>query len=362
MKKIGMFFILTVVASQAVAVDLNLSDLDKEIRSSGSKSIMFQHSGATSKEQDNATKKEQPKAEPQKKATVFQQYNLFGSGYKIAALVNGEMVSNKDLQERANLLSLTTGIQVNARNKKMISERVMQNVIDEKIKLQEAQKQNVHVSDEEIQEAYRNFERSNGIPRGKFQRVLNEYHVSKEVFLTQIRANLLWNKLVARRLGSNVDVSVREVEEEFDRIKKDMETPKYMVSEIVIKRKDGDHIEELVDILRKDPRFELYAAQFSQSASAPSGGKLGWISPGQLAKPLDNVVRNLGVGKVSNAVLYRNEYYIFKMDKIYNPKQNKKDMPKEEEVRAFIKNRKTDAQANKYIRDLRNRAVVERKF
>lgn len=131
---------------------------------------------------------------------------------------------------------------------------------------------------------------------------------------------------------------------------------------IVIKRKDGEHIGELVEILQKDPRFELYAAQFSQSASAPSGGKLGWVAAGQLAAPLDKVVRSLKEGQVSQAVPYRADYYIFKMDKIYNPVRDKQKMPDEDEVRTFIQNRKTDEMANKYIRDLRNRAVVEKKF
>ena len=66
--------------------------------------------------------------------------------------------------------------------------------------------------------------------------------------------------------------------------------------------------------------------------------------------------------QVSQAVPYRADYYIFKMDKIYNPARDKQKMPDEDEVRTFIQNRKTDEMANKYIRDLRNRAVVEKKF
>ena len=50
------------------------------------------------------------------------------------------------------------------------------------------------------------------------------------------------------------------------------------------------------------------------------------------------------------------------MDRIYNPATDKQKMPTEDEVREFIKNRKTDEIANKYIRDLRNQAVVEKKF
>jgi parvulin-like peptidyl-prolyl isomerase len=362
------------LSQSAFATGVDVSDIDRAVRSQKSQSIMFrknseaeaelrrqdQESAARARAEAEAVAQAQSKMKREQQ--FFRPYNLFGSGLKIAATVNGEMVSNKDLQQRANLLALTTGIQINAKNKKMVAERALQNTIDEKIKLQEAKKQNIHVSEEEIKDAYRNFERSNGVPAGRFVGVLKQYQVSPDVFMAQIKANLAWNKLVARRMGGNIDVSTREVEDEFSRIKKDIDTPKYMVSEIVIKRKDAEHIDELVEILRNDKRFELYAMQFSQSASAPSGGKIGWVSPGQLAEPLDRAIRNLGVGHISNAIPYRSDYYIFRMDKIYNPKKDKRDMPTEEEVRTFIKNRKTDEMANKYIRDLRNRAVVERKF
>ncbi len=367
MMKLVLSLFCILCAGNAVAMDV--SDLDRELRSSTSKSIMFRRNNIDDEEE---RMREQAEAEARaaaeresrlkKEQAVFRPYNLFGSGLKIVATVNGEMLSNKDLQERANLFSLTTGIRVNDKNKKMVAEKVLQNTVDEKIKLQEAAKQGVSVSDKEVKEAYRNFEKSNSVPVGKFAKVLKEYHVSNGVFMNQIKANLLWNKLINRKQGQGVYVSEREVSDEFERIKKDMNTPKYMVSEIVIKRKDGEHISELVDILQKDPRFELYAAQFSQSASAPSGGKLGWVAPGQLAEPLDRTIRNLKEGQVSKAVPYRADYYIFRMDKIYDPSKDKQKMPTEEEVRKFIENRKTDELANKYIRDLRNRAVVEKKF
>lgn len=361
--------LLTLASFNVWAADIDLSDLDRNVRSSSSKSIMFRRNGGDEAEQQARAEAEaKARAEAERKSQlkqerqIFRPYNLFGSGLRIVATINGEMISNKDLQERANLFALTTGLNINAKNKTMIAERVLQNTVDEKVKMQEAEKQGVHVSDKEIKEAYRNFEKANGVPFGKFASVLKEYHVSDNVFKSQLKANLLWNKLVERRQGANTEVSNREVEAELERIKRDMNTPKYMVSEIVIKRKDAEHIDELVDILRKDPRFELYAAQFSQAASAPSGGKLGWVAEGQLAAPLDKVVRSLKEGQVSQAVPYRADFYIFKMDRIYDPKKAEAKVPDDEEVRKFIKNRKTDELANKYIRDLRNRAVVEKKF
>lgn len=369
MIKSALFLLSILYAFDTYAADLDISNLDKELRSSSSKSIMFRRNNADDEEQmmrerAEAEARERMEREVQLKSepVVFRPYNLFGKGLKIVATVNGEMLSNKDLQERANLFALTTGIHINDKNRKMVAEKVLQNTVDEKIKFQEAEKQGVNVTDKEIKQAYRNFEKSNSVPAGKFASVLKEYHVSKDVFLNQIKANLLWNKLINRKQGQGIFISEREVSDELERIKKDMNTPKYMVSEIVIKRKDGEHISELVDILQKDPRFELYAAQFSQSASAPSGGKLGWVAPGQLAAPLDKAVRSLKEGEVSKAIPYRADYYIFRMDKIYNPVKDKQKLPTEDEVRKFIEERKTGELANKYIRDLRNRAVVEKKF
>ena len=365
MIKLGLFFSLVLFSFGASAVDV--SDIDKAIRNTKSKSIMFRRNQAERtemealKEQERKAE-EEAKAKMKKEAPVFKQYNLFGNGLKIMATINGEMVSNKDLQERANLFSLTSGILINDKNKDMIINKVMQNVIDEKIKLQEADKMGVKVSDAEIKEAYRNFEKSNGVPSGKFLNVLKEYKVSKDVFMTQIKTNLLWNKLVANKASRSIGVSDRELDDEYKRIKKDMKTSKYMISEIVISRKDGKHIDELVEILQTDPRFELYAVQFSQSASAPSGGKLGWVVAGQLAKPLDDAIKNMKEGQVSKAIMYRNDYYILRLDKKYVPGKKEQELPTDDEVRAFIKNRKADELANKYIRDLRNRAIVEKKF
>ena len=369
MIRVGLCVAVVLLAGNALANEINMDSIDKGIRSSKSRSIMFQGGSVDASvelmERQRAEEEKRRKEEEarlKKEQQVFRPYNLFGNGFKISAIINGEMVSNKDLQERANLFSLTTGLIVGEKNKEMVKDKVLQNTVDEKIKLHEAEKQGIVVSDSEIIEAYNNFEKSNGVPKGKFINVLKEYHVSKEMFMTQIKANLLWNKLVARKVGRNVGVSVKEIEDEYMRIKRDMKTPKYMVSEIVIKKKDAEHIGELVEILQNDPRFELYAVQFSQSASAPSGGKLGWITSGQLAEPLDRAIKGLKEGGVSKAILYRNDYYIFKLDKMYKPGAKEKELPTEDEVRKFIENRKSDEIANKYIRDLRNRAVVEKKF
>ena len=101
------------VQAPVQAADIDLSDLDKAVRSSGSKSIMFRRGGGEAEEarmqaeaEAEAREKAEQEAKVKQEQAVFRPYNLFGRGLKIAATINGEMISNKDLQERANLFAL----------------------------------------------------------------------------------------------------------------------------------------------------------------------------------------------------------------------------------------------------------------
>ncbi|MBR1601744.1 MAG: peptidylprolyl isomerase, partial [Alphaproteobacteria bacterium] len=130
---------------------------------------------------------------------------------------------------------------------------------------------------------------------------------------------------------------------------------------IVINKKDAKDLNGLVEVLRQDPRFELYAMQFSQSPSAANGGKLGWIVKGKLPTVLENTVIKLKEGGVSNPVAYGNDYYIFKMDKIFNPQTDAQSLPDRNQVKRYLENKKLEEYSNKYIKNLRNRALIEKK-
>ena len=92
------------VQAPVQAADIDLSDLDKAVRSSGSKSIMFRRGGGEAEEarmqaeaEAEAREKAEQEAKVKQEQAVFRPYNLFGRGLKIAATINGEMISNKDL-------------------------------------------------------------------------------------------------------------------------------------------------------------------------------------------------------------------------------------------------------------------------
>lgn len=305
--------------------------------------------------------KEQQEAE-RKRAEELKPVKLYENNLKIYALVNGEVITSSDMQSRINAFIMTTGIPYNAKTKNMITGKVLQTAIDEKLKIQEAQKNNIKVTAQELSKAVREFEQSNKMEAGQLKKVLAQAGVRMNVWTKQIEADLAWKKLISSKGYSRISVGETEIDRAMVDIKKDMKTQKYMISEIVINKKDAKDIKELSEVLRQDPRFELYAMQFSQSPSAANGGHLGWVTKGKLPQVLETAAFKLKEGAVSDPVAYGNDYYVFKMEKIFNPQTDAKSLPSRKQVRAYLENKKMEEFSNKYIKDLQNKALIEKKI
>lgn len=278
---------------------------------------------------------------------------------KIAAVVNGEIISNQDIQNRINAFLMTTQIPLNDQTRNMIMQRVIHAAIDEKIKLQAAEKNNITISEKEIDASVQNFEKNNRIPKGELKNILKQAKVSQESFRSQMKSDLAWLRLLKSKMRNEGTITQKEIETALADAKQDLSTPKYQVSEIFVKKDKAKDIQSLVDNLRADNRFELYAMQFSDSASASNGGNLGWINEGKLPETLENAVKKLKAGDITNAILLNDGYYILKLNQRFDPAKDKPVIPSEKDIRAFLSNQKMETLAQKYLQDLRQQAIIE---
>ncbi|MBR1601313.1 MAG: SurA N-terminal domain-containing protein, partial [Alphaproteobacteria bacterium] len=262
-KSVFIFAAFMLSAQYAVATDVDLQELDSASRMEkpSSNSIMFRKNAEMyqqltdeqkeeiNRQREEARKQmeeyERQKAEyeamvkaqqeaERKRAEELKPITLYGNSLKIYALVNGEVISSSDMQSRINAFIMTTGIPYNAKTKSMIMNKVLQSAIDEKLKIQEAKKNKIQVTPQEIKSAVREFEKSNGMREGQLKNILSQGKVSMNVWVKQIEADLAWKKLISSKGYGRIGVGENEIKRAFDDIKKDMTTQKYMVSEIVI--------------------------------------------------------------------------------------------------------------------------------
>ena len=239
----------------------------------------------------------------------------------IAVIVNDEVISRYDVNQRVRLILVTSGIPATEENVKRIEEQAIKALIDEKIQIQEAIKLEVPESPDEINLMLENIARGNQTTAEGILESITSQGVNSETLLNQIKSELLWNKIVRGRFSSYINISDEEVNIIYDRTIQNINNSQYDISEIFIgfenesEEKDAKELtERLTEQLKNEIAFEPVAQQFSQAPSSGQGGFIGWVSEGQLDPDIISNIKNLEVGSVSNPIKTINGYYIIKLN------------------------------------------------
>jgi peptidyl-prolyl cis-trans isomerase SurA len=239
----------------------------------------------------------------------------------IAVIVNDEVISRYDVNQRVRLILVTSGIPATEENVKRIEEQAIKALIDEKIQIQEAIKLEVPDSPDEINLMLDNIARGNQTTAEGILDSITSQGVNSETLFSQIKSELLWNKIVRGRFGSYINISDEEVNIIYDRTIQNINNSQYDISEIFIGFEDESEekeakelTERLTEQLKNEIAFEPVAQQFSQAPSSGQGGFIGWVSEGQLDPDIISNIKNLEIGSVSNPIKTVNGYYIIKLN------------------------------------------------
>lgn len=271
----------------------------------------------------------------------------------ISAIVNDEVISRYDVQQRVQLIVSTSGIKPTQENINRLETQALRSLVNEKIQLQEAIKLDVPSSDDEVNLMLERIANGNQMSGQEILQQINSQGVKAETLLNQIKAELLWNKIVRGRYGSYINVNEDEVSIVYDRTMESIGKDQYDISEIFISYENEQEEQEanilanrLVEQLRSGATFSAVAQQFSQTASSGQGGYIGWVTEGQLDDEIIDSLRKLQKDEISNPINTVAGFFIIKLnDKTKaggkNPLRNQYDLVSV----IFEKNQKMEAES-----------------
>ncbi len=228
---------------------------------------------------------------------------------RIAAVVNDEVVSMFDLIERVKLVVLTTGLDNTPEIMQRLAPQVLRTLIDERLRLQEAKRRNVRVTEGEVAAAVRVVEQQNQLAADSFDKILRSHQIDPETFLTRLRSEIAWLKLVRLRAQASATVSEEDIDDELERLRNSQGRPQLRYSEIILIVERADqatavkrNAERLVEQIRGGGDFVAIAHQFSEVPSASQGGDVGWVLRDQLAEEVAAALVSLQPGEVSDPI------------------------------------------------------------
>lgn len=235
---------------------------------------------------------------------------------RVAAVVNEDIVTLRDLEQRTRLGLLSANLPDRAETRAQIVPQVLRRLIDESLQIQEAKRLNVAVGDGEIDSGILSIEQQNNMPKGRLEPFLKERGIDIETVRRQIRAELSWVKVVRNTLLPTIRIGEEEIDHRLVSIKANQGKKEYLAAEIFLTvdnaREDAEMAQlaaNLLDQMRHGAHFSILARQFSQTGGA-SGGDLGWVSEGMLDEELTLALSKLEPGQVTPPIRLLDGYYI----------------------------------------------------
>lgn len=285
----------------------------------------------------------------------------------IAAVVNDDAISMRDVEDRIRLVLASSGLPDNKDIRARIIPQVIESLIEEQLKLQEARRQKLSVSDEEVQEGLATIAKQNNFTPEQFVGLMKQQGIPKTTLLHQIRAQLAWNKVVKEKLRRQVNVTETDVKARTERMKGKIGQTEYLVSEIFLPADTPKRASEAqqfaqrmtAEMKEKKIPFGALAAQFSKAAGADKGGSIGWVQQGQLDPALDKALMALEPGNVSGPVRNLNGVHILYLQKKRTLTED--SIPPRDELMNMIGFERLDRIQQRALLDLKSSAFIDRR-
>jgi peptidyl-prolyl cis-trans isomerase SurA len=227
---------------------------------------------------------------------------------KAQAIVNGDVITDTDIDQRLGLVLAANGGRVADEEKQRLRLQIIRNLIDEKLQLQEAAENDIRINEAEVTRSFERIAQNFKRTPVQFETYLKGNGSSSNSLKSQIRAEMAWSRVLRRKVEPMVNVGDDEVQQVIDKLNAAKGKDEYHVGEIFLSATPEnlnavmEDASRIVGQVRGGASFVAYARQFSEASSAGLGGDLGWVRGEQLNSAVTAAVAALQPGQVTDAI------------------------------------------------------------
>ncbi|NQZ47140.1 MAG: peptidylprolyl isomerase [Erythrobacter sp.] len=233
------------------------------------------------------------------------------------AVVNGYVITGTDIDQRVALVVNAANAEVSDEELQRLRSQVLRNLIDETLKIQAAQNQEIGVTRGEVNDTYQQLAAQNfGQNPERMDEYLYSIGSSPNALKRQIEGERAWDNLIRRNISPFINVSAEEVTGVLDRLEASRGTEEYRLGEIYMNATDENrtavlqNMERVAQQLAQGGSFVAYARQFSEATTAVNGGDTGFLRLGTLPQAMADAVSQMQIGQMVGPVAIPGGYSI----------------------------------------------------
>jgi peptidyl-prolyl cis-trans isomerase SurA len=282
----------------------------------------------------------------------------------IAAVVNQDVITIKDLNDRLRMIIASSGLPEGKEFQNKLTAQVLNDLIEEQLKIQEAARKEITVSDSDVAAGFAQIAQNNKLTTEQFDAIMKHDGIERSTVERQIRAQIGWSKVIQEVMRPQVTVTDTDIDDYLERFKASKGKNEYQLAEIFLPvegKAEGDTLQlaqKLVAEIKagKAPFFKV-AQQFSGAAGAESGGDLGWVQQGQLQPELDSALASMQKDTVSDPIRTNDGYHILYLRNVRTITDE--SIPPREKVFSMIGIQRLERMQARQLLELKTTAFIE---
>ena len=288
---------------------------------------------------------------------------------RVVAVVNEDVIMMSELQEALALYIRETKetLPADGPERDRLIQKVLARMVDHRLQVQEARRDKIEATDDEVNVLMEEFVKRNGGDRARIEEQLKAQGLSWEQIRRDTRDNLLAQKVRVRRIGRRATVTEAEVEayvaENRGKFERDL---KYHARHLAVLAQPPASpeawerarvaAEALATRLRTGADFAEVARE--QGAEGAAGGDdLGWLARGELQPALEEPILQLKPGEVTAPIKSENGYHLFRLEE-------RQELTPEmlaqlrQQARDILVQKKAQERLDEWMQGLRQRALI----
>lgn len=251
--------------------------------------------------------------------------------------------------------SLPQGQKLSEEERQELERSFLVQVIDRELSLAQADRTGLKVDNVEHERAIEDARKE--YPAGTFESMLRERGTNLKDWSSELKKDLLIEKVVQKTVYSKLEVTPEEVELYYNENIKDFDRPDQVrARQIVVSTEEEG--QKVLGLLRQGEPFADIAGKYSMSPDAKEGGDLGFFAKGEMPPEFEKAVFNLPVGRLSDLVKSEYGYHVFLVEEKREAARLTLDEVRPEIRETLLTEKKEKAYQN-WLRELRSQATIE---
>jgi peptidyl-prolyl cis-trans isomerase SurA len=279
---------------------------------------------------------------------------------QVACMVNGDPITNYDIEQRSKLLMLST-------HKAPDRQQVVNELIDEKVKLKEGKKFSIDPSVSDVDQSYNGMAGRMRITPEALTKSLESQGVRPDTLKARIKTDMVWSNLVRGRYKESLQVGEKDVEEKAKE-QGDEQKPEaaqgieYKMQPIVliVPRGSGPEVTESrkkeAEALRARIQSCTEANAFFKAMPNAAIRESVTKTSADIPQPLREVLDGMQIGHLTPPEVTKQGV---EMVALCAREPTKVDTPKKKEIREKLFAEKYEAKSKSYLREARKASMIE---